>query len=178
MDGDRIAEPGTRPLGRVGYKRGFDLTILVIAHCLLLPLWLILWTAIPLIIWLGDRGPVFYKQKRVGRDGDVFTILKFRTMVPEADRMGPSWTTVGDPRVTRAGRILRRTALDELPEILSIWKGEMSLVGPEPWKWRNTGYWNSRSTGSRQGCGWYPDSPGWRRSSTGTMTPMTNSPTI
>lgn len=112
------------------YKRWFDLTVVCLAHLLLLPLWLVLWTVIPLIIWLSDRGPVFYKQKRIGREGKVFTILKFRTMIPDADNHGPAWTTTGDPRVTPVGRILRRLALDELPEILSIWKGDMSLVGP------------------------------------------------
>lgn len=112
------------------YKRIFDLTILVLAHVLLLPLWLILWTTIPFLIWLGDRGPVFYKQKRKGRNGQVFTVLKFRTMVPDAELKGPPWTTENDPRVTRLGKLLRRTALDELPELINIWKGDMSLVGP------------------------------------------------
>ena len=112
------------------HKRWFDLSILALAHLLLLPLWLLLWTLIPLLIWIADRGPVFYKQERVGKDGRVFTMRKFRTMVRDADRDGPAWTTEGDPRVTRIGKLLRRTALDELPELLSIWKGDMSLVGP------------------------------------------------
>lgn len=112
------------------YKRGYDLSVLLLAHLLLLPLWVLLWITIPLLVWLGDRGPVFYRQERAGKDGKIFTILKFRTMVPGADRRGPAWTTESDPRVTRIGRLLRRTALDELPEILSIWKGDMSLVGP------------------------------------------------
>jgi lipopolysaccharide/colanic/teichoic acid biosynthesis glycosyltransferase len=97
---------------------------------MLLPLWLILWTVIPFLIWTGDRGPIFYRQKRAGKNGKEFTILKFRTMVPHADRHGPSWTTTGDKRVTRVGKLLRRTALDELPEVLSILRGHMSLVGP------------------------------------------------
>jgi lipopolysaccharide/colanic/teichoic acid biosynthesis glycosyltransferase len=117
-------------LGRDSYKRCFDLIILGLSHVLVLPMWVLLWTFIPLLIWLGDRGPVFYKQKRVGRGGRVFTVLKFRTMILDAERQGPAWTTAGDLRVTRVGRLLRRTALDELPEILNIWKGEMSLVGP------------------------------------------------
>ena len=117
-------------LKRGTYKRGLDLTILVLAHLLLLPLWLALWVGIPILIWLADRGPVFYKQQRAGRNGKAITIRKFRTMTPDADRRGPAWTTQGDPRVTRVGRVLRRTALDELPEIISIWKGDMSLVGP------------------------------------------------
>jgi lipopolysaccharide/colanic/teichoic acid biosynthesis glycosyltransferase len=60
----------------------------------------------------------------------VFTVLKFRTMIPNADRRGPAWTTQSDPRVTRVGKFLRKTALDELPELVSIWKGDMSFVGP------------------------------------------------
>lgn len=117
-------------LSLAGYKFWFDISLLVLAHLLLLPLWILLWTVISLLIWLGDRGPIYYKQQRVGKDGRVFTIFKFRTMVSDADRTGPAWTTDGDPRVTRVGRLLRRTALDELPEILNIWKGDMSLVGP------------------------------------------------
>ena len=112
------------------YKRPFDLSLLVVAHLLLLPLWLLLWTLIPLLIRLGDRGPVFYKQKRTGKNGRVFTMFKFRTMVPDAELTGPPWTTVKDPRVTWIGKFLRRTALDELPEVLNIWRGDMSLVGP------------------------------------------------
>ena len=114
------------------YKRPFDLTILITTHVcpILLPIWVLLWISIPFVIWLEDRGPIFYRQKRVGKDGRIFTIAKFRTMVRDADRLGPVWTTDSDPRVTRTGRFLRRTALDELPELLSIWKGDMSFVGP------------------------------------------------
>jgi len=124
------AENQVHKVERGAYKSWFDRTVLVMAHLLLLPLWLLLWTFIPLFIWLGDRGPVFFRQERAGKHGRVFTILKFRTMVSNADRMGPAWTTDADPRVTRVGKLLRRTALDELPEVLNIWKGEMSLVGP------------------------------------------------
>lgn len=125
-----MREPSGYDARRAGYKRGFDLTVLVLAHLILWPLWLLLWVSIPLLVWLGDRGPVFYSQQRVGKNGQLFTVRKFRTMVLDADRKGPAWTTEGDPRVTSVGRILRRTGLDELPEILSIWKGDMSLVGP------------------------------------------------
>lgn len=133
--------PGRARLGgRAGepaYKRPFDLAVLFLAHLLLLPFWLLLWAVIPLLIWLEDRGPVFYRQRRVGKDGRVFTVLKFRTMVPGAERLGPKtkWESLvaysgNDPRLTRVGRLLRKTALDELPQVLSIWKGDMSLVGP------------------------------------------------
>ena len=125
-----MANRSSRQPPRDGYKRWFDRTVLILAQILLLPLWLLLWTIIPIMIRLGDRGPVFYKQDRVGRDGRIFTVFKFRTMVPDADGMGASWTMDQDPRVTRVGKLLRRTALDELPELLNIWKGDMSLVGP------------------------------------------------
>lgn len=115
---------------RSWYKRPMDLAILTIAHLLLAPVWLALWTAIPLMIWLEDRGPVFYGQPRAGRGGTSFAYRKFRTMVVDADKIGPVWTSDDDPRVTRIGRLLRRTAMDELPGLLSIWRGDMSLVGP------------------------------------------------
>jgi len=112
------------------YKGWFDLSVLVLSHVLLLPLWVLLWIGIPLLIWLGDRGPVFYRQQRMGKDGKLIIVLKFRTMIVDAENQGPSWTTDDDPRVTRVGKILRRTAIDELPELINIWKGEMSFVGP------------------------------------------------
>ena len=112
------------------YKRPFDLTVLFLAHLLLLPLWLLLWTLIPIAICLGDRGPIFYRQQRTGKDGRVFTIFKFRTMVPDAYQKGPAWTMENDVRLTRVGKFLRRTAMDELPGLWSIIKGDMSLVGP------------------------------------------------
>jgi lipopolysaccharide/colanic/teichoic acid biosynthesis glycosyltransferase len=112
------------------YKRPFDLTVIVLAHLLLLPLWMLLWGLIPLLIWLEDRGPIFYPQKRVGKTGRVFSILKFRTLVPNADRSVRAWTVPDQRYVTRVGRILRSTALDELPQVLNILTGDMSFVGP------------------------------------------------
>lgn len=78
-------------------------------------------------------GPVFYHQRRVGKDGRVFTIHKFRSMRPDAeDRTGAIWSTQGDPRVTRIGRFLRRTRIDEIPQLWNVLKGDMSVVGPRP----------------------------------------------
>jgi lipopolysaccharide/colanic/teichoic acid biosynthesis glycosyltransferase len=114
------------------YKRGFDLVVLVLGHLLLSPVFIVLWTVVPLWIWLEDRGPVFYSQNRVGRDGRIFRIRKFRSMVVGADRLGPAWTTNDDPRRTRVGRFLRRRGLDEMPELVSVWRGDLSLVGPRP----------------------------------------------
>ncbi len=112
-------------------KRAFDLVVLAAAHLLLLPVWVLLWTLIPLAIWLGDRGPILFRQPRYGKGGRVFTFLKFRTMVVGAEEQGLV-TAERDPRVTRVGRLLRRTALDELPQVLNILRGDMSFVGPRP----------------------------------------------
>jgi lipopolysaccharide/colanic/teichoic acid biosynthesis glycosyltransferase len=117
-------------LVRQSYKRPFDLAILVTSHVLLSPFLVLAWVLIPLAVYLNDRGPVFYSQERAGLGGRPFRTLKFRTMVPDADRIGNRWTSEHDPRVTGLGRVLRKTALDELPQLLSIWRGHMSWVGP------------------------------------------------
>ena len=116
-----------------GYKRAYDLTVILAAGLLLLPVWVLLWLAIPVTIRLCHGGPVFYTQTRLGRHGRPFRIIKFRTMVPDAERgLGPVWAVPGDPRVTRVGRFLRATELDELPQVINVLRGEMSLVGPRP----------------------------------------------
>ena len=140
------------------YKRPFDLSILVLAHLfpLLFPVWVLLWVSIPLAIWLQDRGPVFYRQKRVGKNGRVFTLRKFRTMVPDADRRGPAWTTPSDRRFTPFGKLLRRTALDELPGLLSICKGDMSFVGPRALDVEEQGWLESQIPGFKDRLGVRP----------------------
>jgi lipopolysaccharide/colanic/teichoic acid biosynthesis glycosyltransferase len=84
------------------------------------------------LVKLQDRGPVFYRAQRVGKDGELFSLYKFRTMIVNADRMGPGVTTNGDTRTTRIGRYLRRAKLDELPQLINVLSGDMSLVGPRP----------------------------------------------
>lgn len=82
-------------------------------------------------IWLEDRGPVFYFQERVGKDGRIFKGMKFRSMIPKAeDGLGPVQAARDDPRGTRIGRVMRKTAMDELPQLINILKGQMSFVGP------------------------------------------------
>jgi len=86
-----------------------------------------------LAIKLEDRGPVLYRQRRVGRDGEDFELLKLRTMVVGAEKQGAGWAVnEGDARITRAGRVLRRLSLDELPQLWNVVRGDMSLIGPRP----------------------------------------------
>ena len=108
-------------------KRGLDVALAGVGLLGSLPLW----GVIAALIALEDRGPVFFRDRRVGRDGREFSILKFRTMVPDADRLfGPRQAAERDPRVTRVGRWLRATAMDELPQLWNILRGDMSFVGP------------------------------------------------
>ena len=82
---------------------------------------------------LWSPGPLFFRQSRVGKGGRIFTVLKFRTMIPDAERLtGAVWCSEADPRITRAGRLLRKTRLDELPQVVNVLRGEMSLIGPRP----------------------------------------------
>jgi lipopolysaccharide/colanic/teichoic acid biosynthesis glycosyltransferase len=86
-----------------------------------------------LAIKLDDRGPVLYRQRRVGKDGREFELVKLRTMVVGAEQQGAGWAVNrGDPRITRAGRLLRRLSLDEVPQLWNVVRGEMSLIGPRP----------------------------------------------
>jgi lipopolysaccharide/colanic/teichoic acid biosynthesis glycosyltransferase len=88
---------------------------------------------VALLVKLTSRGPVLYKQERVGRGGKIFSLYKFRTMVEDAEKhVGPVWAARDDARVTPVGRVLRRTRLDELPQVYNILRGDMSLVGPRP----------------------------------------------
>jgi lipopolysaccharide/colanic/teichoic acid biosynthesis glycosyltransferase len=110
-------------------KRVFDATLAGIGLFLSAPLWWIIAAAIK----IEDGGPIFFPQARVGRGGAAFHALKFRSMVPDADkRFGLVQASEHDPRVTRVGRVLRATAMDELPQLWNILVGDMSFVGPRP----------------------------------------------
>jgi lipopolysaccharide/colanic/teichoic acid biosynthesis glycosyltransferase len=119
-------------------KRVFDVVCASVGLLFAAPLML----AIAAAVKLDSRGPIFYRHTRVGRDGRQFKMIKFRSMVPEADALkaalaGLNETTgifkmADDPRLTRVGRFLRRCSLDELPQLLNVLRGEMSLVGPRP----------------------------------------------
>ncbi len=132
-------------------KRAFDVVVASLLLAISSPLFLL----VALLIKLDSRGPVFYRQERIGENGQPFTMLKFRSMVQDADpRVHEAYVTdlirrnvspsqapgggravlkqQGDPRVTRVGRILRKTSIDELPQLVNVLRGEMSLVGPRP----------------------------------------------
>jgi len=109
-------------------KRVFDLFFTISGFILLLPLFLI----ISLCIKLDSEGPVIFRQIRVGRHGKHFYIWKFRTMVVDAQKIGKQLTVGADPRITRMGFWLRKFKLDELPQLINVLKGDMSLVGPRP----------------------------------------------
>jgi lipopolysaccharide/colanic/teichoic acid biosynthesis glycosyltransferase len=109
-------------------KRTFDLILALCALALLGPLLLL----IAVLIKLDNGGPVFYRGVRIGRAGVPFRICKFRTMVVNADRLGGPSTPDDDPRITKPGRWLRRSKLDELPQLLNVVSGKMSFVGPRP----------------------------------------------
>ena len=127
-----------------GIKRTFDIIVSLIACIFLLPI-----TVIVKVVTLlsGDTHSIFYKQKRIGKDGEIFYICKFRSMVPNADKLLEQTLKMDkiaekewkenqklskDPRITKAGRILRKTSLDEFPQFINVLKGDMSMIGPRP----------------------------------------------
>ena len=113
-------------------KQAFDIVVAFVGLLLLSPLLLL----VALLITIDSRGPVFFRQERVGRDFRPFLIYKFRTMVQDASRKGGSITFGLDPRITRVGRLLRKTKIDELPQLINVLRGEMSFVGPRPEVWQ------------------------------------------
>jgi len=109
-------------------KRAVDLFLSLCGLIVLTPLS----AAIAIAIKLDSRGPILFKQERVGLDGQPFEILKFRSMVKDATRLAPNVSSTDDPRVTGVGAFLRRWFLDELPQLINVLKGDMSIVGPRP----------------------------------------------
>lgn len=117
------------PAWEAQIKRLMDIFVSLIVLILGAPIWLL--TA--LVIRLTSPGPAVYKQERVGQNGKVYTMYKFRSMYIDAEkRSGPTWATANDPRITPVGRFIRKTRFDEIPQFLNVLKGEMSLVGPRP----------------------------------------------
>src|SRR5215470_3363553 len=124
----RVAAPHAASPLDTFCKRALDVVVSLVALVVTLPLMV----AIGMAVACESGRPVFYRGWRVGRDGRVFKILKFRTMVRAAGGLGGVITVAGDSRITRTGRLLRRTKLDELPQFLNVLRGEMSIVGPRP----------------------------------------------
>ena len=109
-------------------RRTLDVTVAVLGLALLWPVLVV----VAIAVALSSPGPVLHRAQRVGRGGQPFTLYKFRTMVRDAAASGPGVTAGGDARITKVGRVLRRTKLDELPQLVNVLLGDMSLVGPRP----------------------------------------------
>lgn len=145
-------EPVTLAPWQVKVKRIIDVIGATVGLVVLFPVFAVA----ALGVWLTDRGPVFYRQQRVGRYGAPFSIIKFRTMVPNADKLydelaqthagrnGPLIKISDDPRRTRVGRLLERFSIDELPQLVNVLRGEMSLVGPRPAQSREVAEFDER----------------------------------
>jgi lipopolysaccharide/colanic/teichoic acid biosynthesis glycosyltransferase len=121
-------------------KRGLDIIISLSLLILLWPVFLLIVIAIK----VGSKGPAVFKQQRAGKNGNPFVFYKFRTMTINADPFGPSPKSGRDPRLTKAGRILREYSLDELPQLFNILKGDMSVVGPRPLYLSQIPEWSER----------------------------------
>lgn len=109
-------------------KRLFDIVLALVVFVAVLPVMAI----VALLIKFESKGPAIFKQERVGRYGHSFHIYKFRSMVVDAASQGPHFTSSDDPRITRIGCFIRKTSLDELPQLFNVFNGDMSLVGPRP----------------------------------------------
>jgi exopolysaccharide biosynthesis polyprenyl glycosylphosphotransferase len=121
--------PDLMPAWERVVKRMIDIAFSAVILIGFLPIWLL--TA--LAIRIDSRGPIFYQQERVGRDGKIFKIIKFRSMIQNAEtKTGPVWASDNDPRITKLGRMIRKTRIDEIPQFINVLDGAMSLIGPRP----------------------------------------------
>jgi sugar transferase (PEP-CTERM system associated) len=109
-------------------KRGFDVVLSIVGLAVTMPINVVLSAAIK----VDSPGPILYKQERVGKDGNIFRLLKFRSMSQDAEPNGPVWADVSDDRATRVGKVIRKLRLDEIPQMVNVLRGEMSFVGPRP----------------------------------------------
>jgi len=121
-------EKDIMPFWQFVVKRLIDITFSLIALLLLTPVYIVL----AILVKRSSKGPIFFKQERIGKNGVPFNIIKFRTMYVDAEKEGPQLSSTDDPRITKIGRIMRKMRLDELPQFWNVLKGEMSLVGPRP----------------------------------------------
>ena len=116
------------PAWQKSTKRVLDILFSTIAMILLLPIYLFL----AITVKYSSKGPILFKQKRIGRYGKAFNIYKFRSMIDNAEKDGPQLSSATDPRITPIGKFMRKSRLDEIPQFLNVLKGEMSIVGPRP----------------------------------------------
>jgi exopolysaccharide biosynthesis polyprenyl glycosylphosphotransferase len=126
-EGWELSQPVSRS-SYAPYKRVLDVILVGIT----LPIWLVVCAGVALVVRLDSPGPILYRQERVGREGRTFVLTKFRTMVANAEETGPAFATLDDPRITRVGRFLRKSRLDEFPQLFTVLRGELSLIGPRP----------------------------------------------
>jgi undecaprenyl phosphate N,N'-diacetylbacillosamine 1-phosphate transferase len=122
------------------FKRGLDIFIALAAMVILSPVLVAIW----ITIRLSNKDPAIFKQQRAGKNGKPFVFYKFRTMTLDADPFGPSPKSGEDPRLTKVGKSLRENSLDELPQLLNVLKGDMSIVGPRPLYLSQMHEWNER----------------------------------
>jgi len=129
---------GAEELRNRFFKRVLDVTLSLLSLILFSPILVV----IAIAVRLSSKGPVIFKQQRVGRHGKPFTFYKFRTMKMDVDAFGPSPKTSDDPRLTKVGKLLREYSLDELPQLFNVFKGDMSIVGPRPLYVSQMAEWN------------------------------------
>jgi len=130
MDGTPLLRVSSElmPVWEKNFKKVFDIVLSFFFIILLLPVYL----SIAVAIKLSSKGPIVYKQQRIGKNGKVFDILKFRSMVKNAEKDGPELSFIDDPRITKLGMFMRKTRLDEIPQFVNVILGDMSIVGPRP----------------------------------------------
>lgn len=116
------------PVWQRTFKRIFDICVSIIALIVLLPLFIVL----AILVKMSSPGPIFFRQQRIGKNGQTFMIVKFRTMYENSEKNGPQLSSTNDPRITNIGRFMRKSRLDEFPQFYNVLIGDMSLVGPRP----------------------------------------------
>lgn len=138
------------------FKRFFDILVSLVLLFVMLPIFIVVFIAIK----LDDGGPIFFKQPRTGKDGKIFGMYKFRSMTVETEKNGHK--LLHDERVTKVGRFLRKTSIDELPQIINVLKGEMSIIGPRPWV---VGYYENFNEEQKKRCDVLPGITGLAQAS-------------
>ncbi|MDR6225556.1 sugar transferase [Desmospora profundinema] len=138
-------------------KRVFEVTFSIALLLFILPVLVLTMIAIK----LESKGPVFYKQERVGFNGRPFQVIKLRSMRLDAEKNGPQWAAKDDPRVTRVGRFIRKTRIDEVPQLINVLRGDMSLIGPRPERWVFTEKFSKEIPGFKKRLIVKPGLTGW-----------------